>query len=319
MLKIMLLFFMLLNLYSKDLIDLYRTSGIKSVEKEILKNLKDKDFWEKYLSEKYVDLGYYESKKYVIVTQKELGELSLYKVDKNSYDLMLRDKVITGENEGDKIIEGDKKTPEGVYELLSKKDRLDQFYGPFALVTSYPNTYDKTLKKTGHGIWIHGMPLNGDREKYTQGCIALDNPQLKQLDEKIKLKDAVLITSASEFKVASKQDLALILSSIYKWANAWKTSDFNKYILYYSKDFKRYDGMEFGDFKRYKKRIFSKNERKIINFSNINISPYPNSKNKTMYRVIMDEYYKSPTVRFEGKKELFVEIIANQVKILAEG
>lgn len=310
---------MLLNLYSKDLIDLYRTSGIKSVEKEILKNLKDKDFWEKYLSEKYVDLGYYESKKYVIVTQKELGELSLYKVDKNSYDLMLRDKVITGENEGDKIIEGDKKTPEGVYELLSKKDRLDQFYGPFALVTSYPNTYDKTLKKTGHGIWIHGMPLNGDREKYTQGCIALDNPQLKQLDEKIKLKDAVLITSASEFKVASKQDLALILSSIYKWANAWKTSDFNKYILYYSKDFKRYDGMEFGDFKRYKKRIFSKNERKIINFSNINISPYPNSKNKTMYRVIMDEYYKSPTVRFEGKKELFVEIIANQVKILAEG
>ena len=32
----------------------------------------------------------------------------------------------------------------------------------------------------------------------------------------------------------------------------------------------------------------------------------------------MDEDYQSPTVKFVGKKELFIEIINNQVKILSE-
>ncbi len=56
------------------------------------------------------------------------------------------------------------KTPEGVYELTSKLTKLDSFYGPLALVTSYPNTFDKAMNKKGHGIWIHGMPLD-EKEK----------------------------------------------------------------------------------------------------------------------------------------------------------
>ena len=33
----------------------------------------------------------------------------------------------------------------------------------------------------------------------------------------------------------------------------------------------------------------------------------------------MDEKYNSPTVNFKGKKELFLEIVNNEIKILAEG
>ena len=60
------------------------------------------------------------------------------------------------------------------------------------------------------------MPFNGDREKYTQGCLALDNEKLETLAKNIDYKKTVLITSGDVFKKASKNDIALILSSIYR-------------------------------------------------------------------------------------------------------
>ncbi|WP_444543876.1 L,D-transpeptidase Cds6 family protein [Poseidonibacter ostreae] len=112
--------------------------------------------------------------------------------------------------------------------------------------------------------------------------------------------------------------MSLILSSIFEWKDSWKKSDIKKYLTYYSNDFKKSDGSNFEKFSKYKKRIFRKKERKRIHFSNINITPYPNSLNKRMFKVIMDQKYKSPAVDFKGKKELFLEIANNEVKILTE-
>lgn len=310
---------MVINIFASDLVDLYRLQGLNAVEKKLEESLKDKEYWNNYLKNKNVDLGYYETKKYVILTHKMKSELALYEINNHESNLITRNSVIVGEKEGDKYLEGDKKTPEGVYELTGKKTKLDQFYGPFALVTSYPNTFDKSLDKKGHGIWIHGMPLkNEEREKYTRGCIALDNPQLEKLAENIDLNNAVLLTSNDEFEKANKDEIALVLSSIFNWKDSWKRSDINKYLKFYSDDFKKYDGSDFKKFSRYKKRIFRKKERKRIHFSDISITPYPNSLNKRMFKIIMDQIYKSPTVNFKGKKELFLEIVNNEVKILTE-
>lgn len=317
--KIIILLAMVINIFASDLVDLYRLQGLNAVEKKLEESLKDKEYWNNYLKNKNVDLGYYETKKYVILTHKMKSELALYEINNHESNLITRNSVIVGEKEGDKYLEGDKKTPEGVYELTGKKTKLDQFYGPFALVTSYPNTFDKSLDKKGHGIWIHGMPLkNEEREKYTRGCIALDNPQLEKLAENIDLNNAVLLTSNDEFEKANKDEIALVLSSIFNWKDSWKRSDINKYLKFYSDDFKKYDGSDFKKFSRYKKRIFRKKERKRIHFSDISITPYPNSLNKRMFKIIMDQIYKSPTVNFKGKKELFLEIVNNEVKILTE-
>ena len=318
MFKIVVFLIIALGLNAKDLMDIYRIEGIKAVEQELEKNLRDLNFWKKYLENKNIEYGYYEFNKYVIVAQKEQKELSLFENSENGYKLITKEKIIVGENSGDKFVEGDKKTPEGSYDLVQKRTGLDQFYGPFALVTSYPNTFDQSLNKKGHGIWIHGMPLNGDRENFTQGCLAVDNERLKYLDSNINFKKTVLITSKDELKKATKEDIALVLSSIYKWKDAWKYSKINEYLSFYSKDFKRSDGSDFTIFSNQKKQIFAKNEDKTINLFNIDISPYPNSLNKTMYRILMDEEYTSPSVKFYGKKELFVEIANNQLQILTE-
>ncbi len=186
-------------------------------------------------------------------------------------------------------------------------------------MTNYPNTFDKTLNKKGHGIWIHGMPLNEDREEYTKGCIALDNPRLQELDKSIDLNDSILLIADDTIKKASKDDISLILSSIFKWREAWKKSDIDEYIKFYSKSFKRHDGMGIKQFKNYKTRIFSKKEKKKIEFSNINIVPYPNSLNKQMYKIVMDEDYKTKFYTFVGKKELYIELKGDKIEILAEG
>ena len=132
------------------------------------------------------------------------------------------------------------------------------------------------------------------------------------------IKKTVLITSGDEFKKAKKEDIALILSSIYKWKDAWKTSNINEYLSFYSKEFKRADRSDFNTFANQKKQIFAKNENKIINLYNMDISPYPNSLGKKIYRAVMDEEYYSPSVKFVGKKELFLEVANNKVQILTE-
>ncbi|SKB59396.1 L,D-transpeptidase family protein [Malaciobacter marinus] len=317
--RILAMFALCVSFLFADLIDIYRTQGIDAVKEKLEKQLQEKSYWNNFLEKKDVTYGYYESKKFLILVEKGTKELKVLENVNNLFSQVVQDNVIVGEKPGDKQIEGDLKTPEGVYELTSKLTKLDPFYGPLALVTSYPNTFDKAMNKKGHGIWIHGMPLNEKREEFTQGCIALDNPNLVNLDKSIRLNEALVLISEGKIEKVKKDDISSILSFIYKWKDAWRKSDIERYLSFYSNDFRRYDGLGLDGFSQYKKRIFSRKEDKTIVFSNINIIPYPNSLNKKMYKVLMDEKYRTRNYKFDGKKELFIELKDNSIKILTEG
>lgn len=101
---------------------------------------------------------------------------------------------IHGEIEGDKQIEGDLKTPEGVYFVRGKiQVPLDfAMYGNHAYALNYPNPIDRLRGKTGSGIWIHskGDPIKG---QFTQGCVAIDLANIKALDEYLKPGTPVII------------------------------------------------------------------------------------------------------------------------------
>ena len=60
----------------------------------------------------------------------------------------------------EKSVEGDMRTPLGVYYVTSNLDprTLKDFYGSGALPINYPNPYDMQRGKTGGGIWLHGTP-----------------------------------------------------------------------------------------------------------------------------------------------------------------
>jgi len=318
MIKIVLGVLFVFNLFAFDYVNEYRLNGLKDLQTKLEKELQSKEYWNKFFTNIDVDYGWYENKKFVILADKSKPEFNLYRYENNKFILDSKLSAFVGEIKGDKQEEGDLKTPIGSYDLIKQKNDVDEFYGPLAFVTSYPNLYDRLQGKTGHGIWIHGLPLNQKRDDYTKGCIAIDNKYLESLSEKIDYKKSILITSENSIDKISKDDIALIMSTIYQWRNAWAKTNFNKYISFYSDKFKRFDGKNLKQFKRYKKSVFRNKSNKKIVFSNFNISPYPTVDGSKKFKVEFFEIYRSKTISFSGYKELYVSIKSNKMKILVE-
>lgn len=100
--------------------------------------------------------------------------------------------VSLGRNGVDKWVEGDARTPLGVYHITSRLQgrSLDPFYGPGALTLDYPNALDRLEGRTGHGIWLHGSaPDVAPRPaRDTDGCVVLHNDALLALLDQVALR-----------------------------------------------------------------------------------------------------------------------------------
>ncbi len=94
------------------------------------------------------------------------------------------------EPEGHKRIEGDGRTPEGVY-TLDWRNAKSQFYR--SIHVSYPRAQDEeTAKRWGSSpgglIMIHGLPngrraneIGHPRNDWTNGCIAVTNDEMDEI------------------------------------------------------------------------------------------------------------------------------------------
>ncbi|ECL6334391.1 TPA: murein L,D-transpeptidase [Campylobacter jejuni] len=309
-------------LHASDLVKIYLNQGLDAVGVAIEKELTQKDFWLSEIGDKNISLGYYDDNVAIVLTNKTDKILRVYSYEdgKIRKDFEQKD-IITGLM-GDKKIEGDLKTPVGFYELGRKFNPGDPYYGPFAFATTYPNLLDKVQGKTGGGIWIHGYPLDGSRldEFKTRGCIALFNNNLEKFAQVVQDKKVFVMTEEKEKIRAKKDQIASLLADLFTWKLAWTNSDTNTYLSFYDEqEFKRFDKMKFEQFASMKKSIFSRKEDKKIKFSDINISPYPNLENETMYRISFYEDYYTKNYQFRGDKILYVKIDSKgKMKILAE-
>lgn len=304
---------------SQSLLDLYQQQGSIAIEKVFDAQLSTKEYWEHRLKDMNTSFGYFESINYILACNKNNSHLKLYTKDNNNTFKLSNDfSAFTGKKEGDKQREGDLKTPIGVYKLIKKLDDVDSFYGPLAFVTSYPNTYDKVRGKNGSGIWLHGLPLKQKRDDFTKGCIAINNTHLKNIEMKIKLKESLVYIDTAQYIQVPKSSLVSLLSGLYRWKTAWKENDIETYLGFYHPDFKRQDGLNLKRFKRYKHRVFAKNEYKQIDFSHINIMPYPLAQKDNIYLISFKEVYRSPSYQFTGNKEIYVQLEDNYFSILAE-
>jgi len=317
MIRLFLISIISINLFAITLLDIYKDNGIGFVQKQLDYELTDVDFWNKYLKNKNLRFGYIEQYNSILTCDKESSKLNLYQKKDSKFKLKKDFNAFTGKYKGDKVKEGDRRTPLGVYALVQIIKKLDAFYGPLAFVTSYPNIYDKYKGRDGHGIWIHGLPEDEKRDKYTKGCIAINNNNLKNLNEDIDIdKTILIINSDKNFKHPTKESIATILSELYRWRYSWIYNDIEQYLNFYADDFVKSNGARLLSFKKYKKRIFAKNEKKSIVFKNINVIPYPNTKNT--YQIRFTELYKTKTMDFVGDKILMVRLQDNTIKIFTE-
>ncbi|EAI6223189.1 murein L,D-transpeptidase [Campylobacter jejuni] len=311
-----------LILHASDLVKIYLNQGLDAVGVAIEKELTQKDFWLSEIGDKNISLGYYDDNVAIVLTNKTDKILRVYSYEDGKIRKDFEQKEIITGLMGDKKIEGDLKTPVGFYELGRKFNPGDPYYGPFAFATTYPNLLDKVQGKTGGGIWIHGYPLDGSRldEFKTRGCIALFNNNLEKFAQVVQDKKVFVMTEEKEKIRAKKDQIASLLADLFTWKLAWTNSDTNTYLSFYDEqEFKRFDKMKFEQFASMKKSIFSRKEDKKIKFSDINISPYPNLENETMYRISFYEDYYTKNYQFRGDKILYVKIDSKgKMKILAE-
>ena len=123
----------------------------------------------------------------IIIVKKSERVLYAIKDDK----VIKKYNIALGKNpNGHKKVEGDKKTPEGYY-FIDGKNAKSKFF--LSLHTSYPNFHDKQIAlknkvNPGEHIAIYGLPpLNllaqylFEGADWTDGCIALNNSDMKEL------------------------------------------------------------------------------------------------------------------------------------------
>jgi L,D-transpeptidase YnhG len=152
--------------------------------------------------------------------------------------------ISVGKEGTSKALEGDLRTPLGVYYITSNLDpkSLKDFYGSGALPINYPNILDSKRGKTGSGIWLHGTPPNqfSRAPLATDGCVVLANPDLEQLIRTVEVRNTPVIIAA-ELEWVAPQSIRnqgkLFEEVLHAWRNAKTSGDMGRILSFYMPDF----------------------------------------------------------------------------------
>ena len=144
----------------------------------------------------------------------------------------------------EKKVEGDQRTPLGVYFITSQLDpkSLKDFYGSGALPINYPNVLDLKRGKTGGGIWLHGTPPGQFSRPplASDGCVVVANPDLEHIMRTVEIRSTPVLISRT-LKWVPPQSLQPRSHEFTTHLNAWlkakSNGNVNDLAGFYAADF----------------------------------------------------------------------------------
>ncbi|MBE0493939.1 MAG: L,D-transpeptidase family protein [Thiomicrospira sp.] len=176
---------------------------------------------------------------HVIVVNLAKNRLYLYQNNQGQLDLLTDYYISMGTAGGGKQREGDRKTPIGVYHITDwvPGERLADLFGVGALPLNYPNIWDQSLGRTGHGIWLHGTASNtfSRPPQSSQGCVVLNNDEMGSLVTKynVSLATPVVILNEKVETVFFEAEKLAVLTEINAWlADQGQNFDWGKVSVY---------------------------------------------------------------------------------------
>jgi murein L,D-transpeptidase YafK len=285
-----------------------------------LKAYRDKppaDYVPRYL------LQMHPEQKYAVVVDTQKARLYLYQ-NANGQPRFVADYYISHGKAGtEKVREGDKKTPIGVYHVTASlpRQRLTDFYGSGAFPISYPNEWDKRQGRNGHGIWLHGTPSDtfSRPPKSSDGCVVLANQDLDALAKNLQIGTTpVIISNSIEWLSLDdwQAERAGLLDSIEAWRKDWESLDTARYLSHYSKRFQ--SGNQ--DFERWSAQKRQVNAAKQwIKVGANNISMFRNPGKEEMIVITFDQDYRSSNLNNAMKKRQYWIKEDGAWKIIYEG
>ena len=165
---------------------------------------------------------------YIIVVDKQFQKIYVFHKDEN-FSKVFEASCSTGKNPGSKQVEGDAKTPNGIFfaTKMLPNPGPPEIYGSMAFPLDYPTISDKRAGKNGRNIWIHGttktlLPTQ------SKGCVVLHDSDLKRLANFIYFNKTPVIIAEflkwvpQSYVSPAKNELERILTS---WNKAFIEND----------------------------------------------------------------------------------------------
>lgn len=208
----------------------------------------------------------------VVVVDKKTFKMHLANYNDGHLDIKQTFRFTMGQNVGDKLMEGDKKTPEGIYDFLfrTQAPALKPKFGPRAIYVGYPNVMDKIGGKTGFDILIHGTdtPERLEKQFDSLGCVVTDNDNVKIVYDNVKVNETKVIITKDFSALADTPRLPRAKAFFEKWVNAWSNKDTVTYIESYADEFKM-DGMNKFAYAKYKDALNKKYDTISVKAENV--------------------------------------------------
>jgi murein L,D-transpeptidase YafK len=246
--------------------------------------------------------------RYVVLVEKQTQRIYVYRSgpDDPNRVPVFEAACSTGEMPGPKQVEGDKKTPEGIYFVLEvfEEKYLTPVYGSRALTLDYPNFFDQQQGKTGYAIWIHGTnkvlkPMD------TNGCVALENPDVAALARYVTPHvTPVIIQEAIE--TIALEDLAekrhVVTAFVADWVQAQLSGTLGRYQAFYAPSYLP-DSREREDWDALRRSLDPSMEPLEIQVSDLGIYAHQD----TLIVVMAFALALGDEVRDLGRRKLFVQ------------
>jgi murein L,D-transpeptidase YafK len=264
--------------------------------------------------------------RYAIVVDTKRSRLYVYENDKanGGRPRFVSDYyVVQGKLGAEKLAEGDKKTPVGVYHVTANlpKQKLADLYGSGAFPINYPNEWDQRQGRKGSGIWLHGTPSDtfARPPKASDGCVVLTNQDLDVVAKNLQVGlTPVIISNSIEWLSLDDwtKERTELNKSIDTWRADWESKDTDRYLKHYSKRFKSSD-QSYDQFSAHKKQVNAGKEWIKVKVDNISLFRNPGKEEVVV--VTFDQDYRSNNLSNVMKKRQYWLREDGKWKIIYEG
>ena len=246
--------------------------------------------------------------KYVLVVDTSRSTLVVYQNVNGEAHYVTDFYVTIGKLGTKKLVEGDQRTPLGVYFITDNlpKNQLADLYGDGAFPLSYPNEWDAKNNRTGKGIWLHGTP----RDTYSRpprasnGCVVLTNEDLKKVTPYLQIGvTPVIIASQLDWITdADQTERASLLNEMELWRKDWSSINTLAYLKHYAPNFSS-DNMDYAAWAKQKQLVNGGKSWIKVGISNVSVFAYPDQPN--MVVVNFEQDYNSDNLVNKMKKRQY--------------
>lgn len=261
------------------------------------------DYVPRYLMQMHAE------QRYAVVVDTQKSRLYLYQNDKGTPKFVADYYISQGKLGSNKVREGDRRTPIGVYHVTSSLPRsgLADLYGTGAFPLNYPNAWDKRQGRDGHGIWLHGTPSDtySRPPKASEGCVVLSNQDLDALAKTLQVGlTPVIISNSIEW--LSQDDWQVerdsLLAVIESWRQAWESRNASDYAENYAQDFNA-DGQDRAAWLARKQTVNAAKSWIKVRVDNISMFRNPGVEDHVV--VTFDQDYGSSNLSGQMKKRQY--------------